>query len=92
MLLASSPSRVKDLKVTGQAGGPAQVTWTGSLERGVTGYIVAWGPPDEPLRNTLRVTKPAATIAGSAPGMEVSVKAVDARGLEGWDWARASIK
>ncbi|MGE5198513.1 MAG: M28 family peptidase, partial [Rhodospirillaceae bacterium] len=92
MLLASSPSRVKDLNVTARAGGPAQATWTGSLEKGVTGYIVAWGPADDPLRNTTRVTKPAATIAGAAPGMVVSVKAVNERGLEGWDWARASIK
>ena len=92
MLLASSPSRVKDLKVTGQAGGPAQVTWTGSLEKGVTGYIVAWGPADAPLRNTMRVTKPAADIASVSPGMVVSVKAVNARGLEGWDWARAAVK
>ena len=92
MLLASSPSPVKDLKVAGQPGGAVSVTWTESLEEDVSGYIVAWGPPDAPLRNTMRVTKPAATIPGAAPGMAVSVKAVNARGLEGWDWARAVIK
>jgi hypothetical protein len=92
MLLASSPSRVKDLKAAGPPGGPVSVTWTASLEAKVTGYIVAWGPPDAPLKNTLRVVRPAATLAGAAPGMTVSVKAVNARGLEGWDWAKTIIR
>jgi dipeptidyl aminopeptidase/acylaminoacyl peptidase len=92
MLLASSPSRVKDLKATGQDGGPVTATWSESLEENVAGYIVAWGPPDAPLRNTMRVIKPTAVIPGAAPGMAVSVKAVNARGLEGWDRARATVK
>jgi Tol biopolymer transport system component len=92
MLLASSPSRVTNLKVAGPAGGPVSVTWAASPEKSVNGYVVAWGPADAPLRNTLRVIKPAAALAGAAPGMVVSVKAVNARGLEGWDWARTAIK
>jgi hypothetical protein len=68
------------------------VAWTESVEEDVSGYIVAWGPPDAPLRNTMRVIKPTAVISGAAPGMTVSVKAVTARGLEGWDWARAAVK
>jgi hypothetical protein len=92
MLLASSPSRVKDVKVTGPAGGPVSVSWTESLERDVTGYVVAWGPSETPLKNTVRVTKPPATLPAAAEGMAVSVKAVNARGLEGWDWARAAIR
>ena len=87
MLLASSPSPVRDLKAAGPAGGPVSVTWAASPEKSVTGYVVAWGPADAPLRNTMRVVKPAATIPGAAPGMTVSVKAVNARGLEGWDGA-----
>ena len=83
MLLASSPSPVKDLKAAGPAGGPVSVTWAASPEKSVTGYIVAWGPADAPLRNTMRVVKPAATIPGAAPGMTVSVKAVNARGPRG---------
>jgi len=58
----------------------------------VTGYVVAWGPANAPQRNTMRVVKPTATIPGAAAGMVVSVKAVNARGLEGWDWARAVVK
>jgi hypothetical protein len=92
MLLASGPSRVKDLKIAEAAGGVVKVPWTGSLEESVTGYVVAWGPPEAPVRNTMRVVKPEATITGATPGMAVSVKALNARGLEGWDWARASIK
>jgi Tol biopolymer transport system component len=92
MLLASSPSPVKDLKVAGQPGGAVSVTWSESLEEDVSGYIVAWGPPDAPLRNTMRVTKPAAAVPSALPGMVVSVRAVNARGLEGWDWARAAVK
>ena len=92
MLLASSPSRVKDLKAVSRPGGLAAVTWTPSLEERITGYVVAWGPPGAPLRNTVRTLKPEASLPGAAPGMVVSVKAVNARGLEGWDWARATIK
>ena len=92
MLLASSPSPVKDLEAASLPGAPVSVTWTESLEKDVTGYIVAWGPPDDPLRNMTRVSKAPATIPGAAPGMTVWVKAVNARGLEGWDWARAAIK
>jgi hypothetical protein len=92
MLLASSPCRVKDVKITSQAGGPVSVTWTENLERDVTGYVVAWGPPEAPLRTSMRVNRPAATIPAAPPGTVLSVKAVNARGLEGWDWARAVIK
>jgi hypothetical protein len=92
MLLASSPSPVRDLKADGPAGGPVSVTWAASPEKSVTGYVVAWGPADAPLRHTMRVVKPAATIPGATPGMTVSVKAVNARGLEGWDWGRTIIK
>jgi hypothetical protein len=92
MLLASSPSPVKDLKVAPAAGGMTKATWTASLEEKVRAYIVAWGPPEAPLRNTMRVSTPEATIASAAPGMLISVKAVNARGMEGWDWARAVIK
>jgi len=58
----------------------------------VSGYIVAWGPPADPYKTQLRVARPAATIPAISPGTVVSVKAVNARGLEGWDWARVSIK
>ena len=38
------------------------------------------------------VTEPHAALPQVAPGTVVSVKAVNARGLEGWDWARITIE
>ena len=87
MLLASSPSRLKNLAV---ANGTA--TWSKSPEKGVTGYVVTWGPADAPERNRLRVTTPTVRIPGLRAGMVVQVKAVNAKGLMGWDWARFTVK
>ena len=87
MLLASSPSRLKNLAV---ANGVA--TWTRSPEKGITGYLVTWGPADAPEKNRLRVTTPTARIPRLTAGMVVQVKAVNARGLMGWDWARFTVK
>ena len=92
MLLASSPSRVKGLKLERYEGGSAALAWTASPEKSVSGYIVTWGPLANPYKAQLRVPRPAATINGVKPGTVVSVKAVNARGLEGWDWARVTIK
>jgi hypothetical protein len=58
MYLASSPSRLKDLKVQG-----AEVTWTPSPETDVTGYIVAYGNGADPSKLTrVRATGPKATL------------------------------
>jgi len=86
MLLASSPARLKDVAVQ-RSGGNATVTWTPAPEKGVTGYVVAWGPPSDPFRNTREVTEPRAVIP-AADGDVIAVKAVGARGLMSWDWAR----
>ena len=91
MLLASSPSRLKDLEVDGYENGTAAISWTAAPEKGVTGYIVAWGPPDKPEAQRMKVAKPAASVRAPR-GTVVSVKAINARGLEGWDWARIAIK
>lgn len=87
MLLASSPSRLADLNVDTYQSGTATLSWTPSPEQGVTGYIVSWGTEAQQIR----VTKPTASIKIS-PGTTVSVKAVNQRGLEGWDWARVTVK
>jgi hypothetical protein len=91
MLLASSPSRVAGLQATVAPGG-ATAAWTASPETGVTGYIVTWGPAANPSRHTLRVTQPKATLAGATAGSAVRVKAVNVKGMEGWDWARTTVK
>jgi len=89
MLLASSPSRINGLTAAANGSGAA-VSWNASPESGITGYLVSWGPEDAP--KTLRVTQPRATLAGVSTGTPVRVKAVNAKGLEGWDWARAVVR
>lgn len=37
-------------------------------------------------------TRELTSDGGLAPGSIVAVKAVNARGLEGWDWARARVR
>jgi Peptidase family M28/WD40-like Beta Propeller Repeat len=92
MLLASSPSRINDLKVESFSGGVAALSWTPSPEKGVTSYVVAYGLPATPLVRKTTVKAPSAKLTGLAPGTIVSVKAVNNRGLEGWDWARVAVK
>jgi hypothetical protein len=92
MLLASSPAPVKSLTCERLKDGAAQVSWAPSPEKGVTGYVVAYGPPEEPFRARVTVKKPAATLRGAGPGTIVSVKASNARGLDGWDWSRVTVR
>ena len=92
MLLASSPARLADVKVDSFTNGTARVSWTPSPEKGVTGYIVAYGPRNNPEAQQMKVSRPSATVQKVQPGMVISVKAVNGRGLEGWDWARVEVK
>ena len=89
MLLASSPSRLKDLEVRRQQDSVA-VSWTPGPERGISAYVVSWGTADQREAQQLRVTRPAATIKAAA-GAWVSVRAVNEQGLESWDAARAIV-
>jgi len=91
MLLASSPARLQGLEVRLQ-GETAEVSWTPAPERDVTGYRVTWGLPGEEGAHTLTVAEPRARLEGVAPGSVIAVKAVNARGLEGWDWARVVVR
>ena len=92
MLLASSPSRLTGLNVERFAGGTATLSWTPSVEKGVTGYVVAYGPPDKPEAQQTKVVKPAVTLSNVQAGTIVSVKAINSKGLEGWDSARVVLK
>ena len=90
MYLASSPSRLKDLKIAKVPSG-VEVTWAPSPESGIKQYIVAYGPAANPLQTRVTVTAPKATLPALPAGTQVAVKAVNARGLEGWDWVRTTI-
>jgi Tol biopolymer transport system component len=91
MLLASSPSRLTHVKVDSYTGAAASLSWAPSPEKGVTSYVIAYGPRSSPMAHRLTVTQPHAVLPQVAPGEIVSVKAVNAAGLEGWDWARVSV-
>jgi Peptidase family M28/WD40-like Beta Propeller Repeat len=97
-LLASSPSRLVDVKLEsindtrGTTGTTATVTWRPSPERGVTTYLISYGPPSAPDAHQLRVSKPIATLTNVGSGWSIAVKAINANGLEGWDWARVTVK
>jgi hypothetical protein len=84
MLLASSPSRLTSLKVDSYTNGTATLSWTPSPEKGVTSYIVSHGA------SRVTVTEAKATIPVPV-GTVVSVKAVNAKGLESWDAARVTV-
>jgi hypothetical protein len=91
MLLASSPSRVTGLAVAGRTGQGVELRWNANPEKGITGYRVAFGPPSDPLRTVATVAGTATRLANVPAGSVVSVKAVNARGLEGWDWTRIAV-
>jgi hypothetical protein len=88
MLLASSPSRITGLQASQATDGQGvQVAWDAAVETDVTEYMVAFGPEDEPLRKVERTDKTELVIPGGLPEV-LSVKAVNHRGMGGWDWAR----
>jgi hypothetical protein len=91
MMLASSPSRLKDLEAA-QAASGVTLSWTASPERGVQRYVVAYGPEADPLRTRITVSAPRASLPVLPAGTHIGVKAVNARGLEGWDWARVVLR
>jgi len=91
MLMASAPSRLTRLTIESATPQATTLSWSASPEKGVASYIVAYGPPGDPLRRRITVTQPRAVLPPLAAGTIVSVKAVSARGLEGWDWARMVV-
>lgn len=92
MLLASSPSRLHDLELTAREGGDVEVRWAPAAEKDVTGYVVAYGPEDDPMQQTLTVDEARAMLREAPAGTHVAVKALNARGLAGWDWARTVVR
>jgi hypothetical protein len=65
-----------------------ELTWTPSPEQDVTTYVVAYGPSDQSLGQRRTVREPRFLLPALPPGTHVAVKAINQRGLEGWDWAR----
>ena len=90
VVLANSPSRLRDVTATASGTGAA-VAWRPSPERDVKQYVVTWTPKGGTAQR-LVVTAPSATIANAPAGTEVQVRAVNARGMESWDAARAIVR
>jgi hypothetical protein len=91
-VLASSPSRIKDLKVESVKGTAATLSWTPGPEKAIAGYLVVYGPPRNPEAHQIRVRRAGAVLPDVAAGTVAAVKAVTGKGVEGWDWARVTIK
>jgi hypothetical protein len=91
MLLASSPSRLTKLTATPVTEGRTTLTWAPSPEKGVKKYVVRYGPVESPAKFTATASTPTIVLRNAQPGWVVAVKGVNARGLEGWDWARVTL-
>ena len=74
------------------SGGATDVMWTPSVEKDVSEYLVSYGPSTEPMRKTIRVKDAQVRLTDAPPGTEIAVKAINARGLEGWDHARTTVR
>ena len=91
MLLASSPSRLTNLNIESRTPAGTIVSWTPSPEKGVTSYLVSYDTGGTSGAG-LSVKTPRATLPPLKAGTVISVKAVNAQGLQGWDWARVVVK
>ncbi len=87
MYLASSPSRLTELSARVVSGTNTDVSWRASPEKDIAHYVVQWGPESEPARYRQEVRVPRAQLSNAPAGTVVSVKAVNTRALDGWDWA-----
>jgi Tol biopolymer transport system component len=95
MLLASSPSPVKGLKIVKAGADSAELSWTPNPERGISHYVVTWGPEGKAPAGSRKVKEPRAVIKGlkarAGAKWTVSLKAVNARGLASWDETRIGV-
>ena len=90
MMLASSPSRLNNLKIDSRTAAGVTVSWDPGPEKGITSYVVSYGAPGG-TTGRLTVKNPRATVPALSAGAVIAVKAVNDRGLEGWDSARVTL-
>ncbi len=91
MLLASSPSRLTNLVAKADKDG-TQVSWTPSPEKGVVRYEIVYGTEQAPTQHRLVVDGAKASLQDCRTGSHLAVRAINDRGLHGWDWARAVVE
>ena len=92
MLLASSPSRIVELSTRATKDDSVVASWKASPEKEIVSYEVVYGPADEPERHRVVVKKPTVVLKDATSGTHVAVRAINKRGLHGWDHARAVVK
>jgi hypothetical protein len=90
VLMASSPSRLPEVAASRTAGGVVQVSWKPAIERGVTSYRIRWENGNGASGGMQLVRGTSVRLTGVPAGATIAVRAVGARGLEGWDWARVT--
>jgi hypothetical protein len=88
VLLANSPSRLRDVRIAQSSASNHDLEWTASPERSVVSYVVEYTGTGSAQRQRATSTAPRITLQNVAPGSEIAVKAINSRGMEGWDWAR----
>ncbi len=92
MMLASSPTPVKGLKAFLGKNGMTEAEWAPNVEKGIAGYVVEYGPESNPAAARMTVTESKAQLPAVAlkkgEKLCAAVKAVSARGIESWEWAR----
>jgi Peptidase family M28 len=91
VLMASSPSRLGEVKATRAADGRVDVSWPAAVERGVTSYRVRWEDEDGKTGGTQVVRGTSIRMAAVPQLATIAVRAIGSRGIEGWDWARARL-
>ena len=90
ILMASSPSRLAEVTATRAPGGAVEVAWRPAVERGVTGYRVRWEDERGAAGGMRMVRDTSVRLTGVPDRAAITVRAIGARGLEGWDWARVT--
>lgn len=91
MLLASSPSRIKGLTQIRREGNTVELEWDPSPEGDVAYYVVAYEAADDTTAHEAMAETNRIRISDAAAETVVAVRAVNARGLRGWDWARLTL-
>jgi hypothetical protein len=94
MMLASSPPPVKGLKVALTKSGAANVEWAANADKGISSYVIEYGLETNPAALRFPVKEPKFQIPSvtlqKGEKLCVAVKAVTARGIESWEWARTT--
>ena len=95
MALASCPARVRHLSTEDGRQGAVQLSWVPNPEKGITGYTVAYGPEGNPMAHIVNVKDTRFRLTGlklqKGDKLSFAVRAVNARGLYSWDWARVTV-